>query len=452
MPAGIGRISEPNRQARQRGRSCAAVIKATQRTIVPLVVGAAVALLGLAAAPAAGAQAPSLDDFRLRETSVDLQARVDALDKELRKSGVQQLLAEANRTAVPNGACKDTAFEDIPSGSRWFCFDSSDAGEGSGQVEWIPQGVSTVADAQEDGLWGDREALLVSWYDDAVDPKKGVRISFLEPNTNKYRHVLLAYPYTAADGKPTYEIVGRPQGGIHAGGILWYGNYLYVVDTRRGIRVFDMRYIFDLATSPNGDTQDKARIGWSAGKYRGFGYRYVMPQVDAWVNAAGPDNDEPGFTCSGSGAPRFSYTALDRSEVPDRLITGEYCDKTDDVGRVARWPLDGQTGRLVPDPQDGLVHASEAYRLANNQTQGAVSYGGAWYLSRSTGRTNNGELIVAQPDATPTGSLQATETRVAGIGPEDLSFWPARNEVWTVTEHAGRRMLYGVPAQGALVR
>ena len=34
---------------------------------------------------------------------------------------------------------------------------------------------------------------------------------------------------------------------------------------------------------------------------------------------------------------------------------------------------------------------------------------------------------------------------LAGIGPEDLSFWPGRNEVWTVTEHAGKRMLYGVP-------
>jgi hypothetical protein len=32
---------------------------------------------------------------------------------------------------------------------------------------------------------------------------------------------------------------------------------------------------------------------------------------------------------------------------------------------------------------------------------------------------------------------------VAGIGPEDLAYWSARDELWTVTEHAGRRMLYG---------
>jgi hypothetical protein len=92
----------------------------------------------------------------------------------------------------------------------------------------------------------------VSWYDDAVAPRKGVRVTFLDPNTKRYRHVLLVYPYIRKNGWPSYEIVGRPQGGIHAGGILWYGNYLYVVDTRRGIRVFDMRYIFDLQKSSRG--------------------------------------------------------------------------------------------------------------------------------------------------------------------------------------------------------
>ena len=170
-----------------------------------------------------------------------------------------------------------------------------------------------------------------------------------------------------------------------------------------------------------------------------------MPQVDALVNAAGADNDDPGFSCSASGPSRFSYVAVDRSQAAHRLITGAYCD-SGDVGRVGRWPLDAQTGRPVVDPRDGLVHASEAYRLARNHIQGAVSVGSRWYLSRSAGSKNNGQLIVASPDAGPVGSLRATETRQAGIGPEDLSYWPAQNQVWTVTEHAGRRMLYGVPA------
>jgi hypothetical protein len=395
---------------------------------------ALVTALLVAASPAA-AQAPSLEDFTLRRSTVDLQARVDALDQRLAKSGVQRLLAEGNRDAVHNGPCKAGAFDDIPAGSQWYCFEPDDAGELGGRPEWIPQGVTTVADAQADGLWGDREAILVSWYDDAHEPKKGVRVTFLDPSTNKYRHVLLAYPYIRANGEPAYEIVGRPEGGIHAGGILWYGNHLYVADTRRGIRVFDMRYIFDLANSPGGGTMGDA-----------FGYRYVMPQVGAWVNAAGPDNDDPGTTCSGAGAPKFSYVSLDRSATPDQLITGEYCS-TGDNGRVARWPLDGVTGELLPNPVDGRVRAADAYRLAADQIQGAVSYAGTWYLNRSTSRDTGGawrpgQLIVARPEG---GELRATAVRPAGVGPEDLSFWPARDELWSLTEHAPNRMLYGVP-------
>ncbi len=406
------------------------------------VVVLAVVALAQATIAEAGAQAPSLGDFKLRPTGVDLQSRVDALEGQLVKSDVADVLADANRPAVENGPCRQAAFPGIPAGSRWFCFDTADSGAGQGQLEWIPQGVSTAADADAAPA---RDALLVSWYDSAVGPEKGVRISFLNPSTGKYRHVLLAYPYIAAGGRPTYEIVGRPQGGIHAGGILWYGNYLYVADTVRGIRVFDMRYIFDLQESPKGDTSDKSGIGWGgSGAYRGFGYRYVMPQVDAWVNAAGPDAD-PATRCTGRGAPKFSYMAVDRGETPHRLITGEFCDAAGDVGRVARWPLDAATGRPVVDAGDGLVHASEAYRLARDQIQGAVSFGGTWYLSRTNRRERGGELIAARPDATPTGSLQAMQTRPAGIGPEDLSYSPADDRLWTVTEFAGRRMLYGVP-------
>jgi hypothetical protein len=420
------------------------------RTGAALAIGLLATAFAAVAGPAA-AQAPDLRDFALRKTNLDLQSRVNALDKRLSKSGVQRLLSEANRDAVHNGPCKAGAFDDIPAGSQWYCFEPDDAGETGGEREWIPQGVTTVADAQADGLWGDREALLVSWYDDVQDPKKGVRVSFLDPSTNKYRHVLLVYPYMRDDGEPNYEIVGRPDGGIHAGGILWYGNYLYVVDTRRGIRVFDMRYIFDLGKSPAGDTTDRQHIGWGdvvpgSRAYRGFGYRYVVPQVGAWVNAAGRDNHDEGNTCSGAGAPKFSYIALDRSEVPDQLITGEYCSSGDE-GRVARWPLDGDTGQLLPDQFDGRVFATDAFRLARNQIQGVVSYDDTWYLSRSTGRDDNGQfqsgqLIVAKPDG---GTLRATDTRAAGVGPEDLSFWPAHDELWTITEHAPNRMLYGVP-------
>src|SRR5262249_30743983 len=151
---------------------------------------AAIALGLLAAAPAQ-AQAPKPSDFELRP-SASLQGRVDALAGRLPAAGVDSVLAKANRIATANGSCRSNAFPGIPSGSRWFCFDKSDTGSTARPeaVEWIPQGVSSSADAG-----GGRDALLVSWYDARTEPKKGVRVSFLDTATGKYRHVLLVYPY-----------------------------------------------------------------------------------------------------------------------------------------------------------------------------------------------------------------------------------------------------------------
>ena len=81
----------------------------------------------------ASAQAPSLGDFELRETEVDLQSRVDALAGQLVESDVGDVLAKANRPAVENGPCREQAFPGIPAGSRWFCFDGPDSGSGQGK-------------------------------------------------------------------------------------------------------------------------------------------------------------------------------------------------------------------------------------------------------------------------------------------------------------------------------
>lgn len=66
----------------------------------------AIALLAsaFAAASPAAALAPDFRDFALSKTTLDLQGRVNALDKRLNKSGVKRLLAETNRDAVHNGA------------------------------------------------------------------------------------------------------------------------------------------------------------------------------------------------------------------------------------------------------------------------------------------------------------------------------------------------------------
>ncbi|MER6990788.1 hypothetical protein ABT337_29445 [Saccharopolyspora hirsuta] len=395
-------------------------------------------------ASAAAATPPALSDFQLEPTNGNLQGIVDQLDAQLPKLGVQNILAQANRDDAPKGdACTSPAFDTMTRPVvRKFCFNAGD----NGTEEWYPQGITTVADAQDDQQWGTKQAILVSWYDKQTAPVKGVRVSFLDMSTGNYQHVLLAYPYTNSNGNPSYEPVTTPQAGdgssVHAGGIAWYGNYLYVVDTRRGIRVFDMRYIFDIKSATNGNVTDSTKMGRHDNTYYSYGYRYVMPQVAGYSNPGGLATFPPDYKCNAGGPQKFSFLALDRSTTPDALTTGEYCADQGDVnlnGRVAQWPLDAATGLPKLD-SDGMWRATAAHRLPKPRVQGALSTDGRWYLSSTGGGTTGPGHLQA---ATGSGVLttDGPEHDVA-IGVEDLSFWPGQNDLWTVTEHPGKRIMY----------
>lgn len=418
--------------------------------------------------PAQAATPPSLGDFVLEpvhKSPVDLPERVERLDDELPKLGVQNILATANRTAVQSATtdtCNPDALDSMDLHGLSYCFNDSDSSVVDGTVEWMPQGITTVADAQQDQLWGSKKAILISWYDKSpedggqsggnADETKGCRITFLDPETLKYRHVLLVYPTINSYDNPSYMTLRTTQYGtepsLHCGGMTWYGNYLYVADTAKGFRVFDMRYIFDLTEADNGNTSDKSQVGRRSGVYYGHGYRFVMPEVGAWRNTGTRKK------CSVDGAASFSFVGLDRSGV-DHLTTGEYCSGStaggdpDKMGRVARWPLDGSNGK--PQLTDGLWRADAAYRLPTSNIQGALSYNGTWYLSRSRGKSANGVLYETEPVSGTTGTLEIETAHYAGVGVEDFSHWPGSGgspgTLWTVTEHPGRRMIYACDLQ-----
>ena len=70
----------------------------------------------------------------------------------------------------------------------------------------------------------------------------GVRISIVDMETDppQYRHVLLIEPHRAANGALSQgqaEYDGVNPDALHAGGLVWYGPYLYVADTHEGMRV-----------------------------------------------------------------------------------------------------------------------------------------------------------------------------------------------------------------------
>lgn len=128
-------------------------------------------------------------------------------------------------------------------------------------AKWVPQGVSGSWDADASGKWEDRDVWLVSWHD-ADD--KNVRVSFVDRKKKSYRHVFLVEP-SADDDFTSVD--------VHAGGIAWYGSFLYVVDTTGGIRVFDMGNLWEMDEIADG--VGKA----SDGSYSAAGYRYVLPQI-----------------------------------------------------------------------------------------------------------------------------------------------------------------------------
>ncbi|CAL9324419.1 hypothetical protein [Streptomyces sp. SudanB182_2057] len=438
-------------------------------------------------------------DFRLARGS-DLTALVNRLEAALPEQGLTELLEQANRSADRDGDCGATGIygPDLLVTDR-VCWENDDATS----TEWVPQAITGVSDAQEDEDWGtsNAEPVAVGWYDarnpgrsDQVSGRdncleasasdacneKGVRVTFFNQATKKYRHVLLVWPYVnskehisfdalhAREGKcaGTVTTSCKAQNGIHAGGMVWYGNYLYVADTANGLRVFDLRRIMDLnpdgdaATddpTPDGlvsDVQDKKRVGRQSNVWYGYGYRYVMPQVATLTfTTARNTGDTSKNQCYTTGRPKASYVSLDRTGT-DHLVLGEYCNLNGggtSPGRVGTYPMTALTAAVEGAPGT-VADADLAYGLPTggsfggeplwHKIQGALRYEGKWYFHRSNAY-DNGRLLQATP-RTVDGTVRLAGTEKAlqsSFGPEDLYLAHGRGDgkaprLWSLSEHA----------------
>ncbi|MGW6720996.1 hypothetical protein [Streptomyces sp. NPDC054995] len=458
---------------------------------------------GSAERRAPGAQAAPVPggpgDFKLAAGS-DISGLVGRLDAALPKQGLTDLMEQANRPAGWEDACGNTAIygPDLAVNHR-VCWADDDLASS----EWVPQAITGVSDAQEDEDWGtsNAEPIAVASYDaknlgrsdqasgsqNCVQPsvsdacnEKGVRVSFFNQATQKYRHVLLAWPYVNSKNNISFDALhasegkctGAPtpsckaQNGIHAGGMVWYGNYLYVADTANGMRVFDLRKIMDLNPdndadkndpTPDGlesDVTDKKRIGRQNNVWYSFGYRYVMPQVATLkLTTAKNGGESSGNQCYATGRPKASFLSLDRTGT-DHLILGEYCNKNNggsSNGRVGTYPMSAVTAAVEGKPGTA-ASADSAFGLPadgtfNGETlwhkiQGAMRYDGKWYFHRSNAYSN-GRLLQATP-ATVDGTTQLvgnTKILQSSYGPEDLYLAHGRGDgfapqLWSLSEHA----------------
>jgi hypothetical protein len=385
------------------------------------------------------ASADTIGDFTLNWTAYDAADQIPML-----KATMTAVFQDGNHTAEYNGSSCRGAL-DVADPIAWYCFAPTDTsslrkGPDIDPTAWIPQAITTVSDALDDEDWNGYRGLIVGWYHEG---SSGARVSVLNTSTDTYRHVLLVNPYwDAALGRYNFKALQ----GLHAGGMAWYGDYLYVVDTNWGIRVFDTNHIYDLGASTNGTTSCSG-IGWVdtngnnvPDHYCASTYKYAMTQVGFWQRPTGSDPDK---FCLASGAdPRFSYISLDRNARPDRLIVGEWCRSADaSNGRMVAYNMSNHV------PANGVP--DDYWTLPVSNIQGAAYDGLHMFLNQSNGAANSGKLFKTLSNShTLAMSGDPLDTP---IGPEDLSLWRGSSTLWSVTEHmtntapyAGR-MIYLMP-------
>ncbi|MFC7486802.1 hypothetical protein ACOCJ7_11225 [Knoellia sp. CPCC 206453] len=357
--------------------------------------------------------------FTLERSSSD-GAVVDALDAALTTVTIDGVAADANREGRTGEDCKSV----LPEVTTKYCWQSDD----NNTNQWWAQGVTSTYDAYgSTGVTPDgRKLLVASWYDkdqDTEEPddgiNKGARISVLDRANAKYRHVLLAVPDGTATS-PTFRIANT-----HAGGLAWYGRYLYVADTD-GIRVFDMGRIW------RANTNIEESIGKTAAGYGAYGYKYVVPQVHRY---AGQDTF------------RYSSVAVDRTTSPDTLVATEYRtpgDTSQASPRTIRYDLN-ETTKLVAEDSSGVAGADGAWTIGVDSLQGGVFVNGRLYLSQSDGESrifdgDRGDVYRYTPSS---GSLVRWGNHLP-VGTEDFSYWSGLDELWTTAEYPGLRGLYAL--------
>jgi len=332
--------------------------------------------------------------IHLRRTDEN-PADIDAAEEQLgRRVGVAGVLENLNRQAVrvpvPGRA--------VEWGFRW--------NDADGATErWWPQGITTSADATDAEDIDGRRLLMTSWYSKvAAGINQGSRISVVDIDSLEYRHVLLVVPERTEAG--TIEL--RPLL-VHAGGLVWCGPYLHVAGTRRGLfscLVDDIIRVHDLDAA--------------------FGYRYVLPVRFAYDAHAS----------EGVERMRYSFLSLDRGSQPMHLVAGEY-GLGDMTRRLVRFPLDPETNHLACE-EDGTSRPVWLDERGLGHMQGACVVGDTYYVTSSRGRYRLGRVHVGKPGAF------TTYQRALPVGPEDISYWPGTDLLWSLSEYPGRRFVFSV--------
>jgi hypothetical protein len=259
---------------------------------------------------------------------------------------------------------------------------------------WYPQGIDL-------GVWHGRRTLAVSWFRQRLDGHHlASRVALVDLDRSRHLDVLLAVEE---------EGVLQPAP-IHAGGIAWFGDRLFVAATRRGVWEFDLSRI-------------RRVHGAEARRVAGASPR--GPKVSALV-AVRTRVHPIDLRCSYLGR------VIDPDGTPlHRVLIGEYTP--DDTGRIAEFD--------IPEDDGGFTER-ERFSPGIPRMQGAVRWGDRHFVSQSDH---------LRPGALWTGTRDAlTRSRIPlPVGCEDLALDPDARLLWTLGEHPWKRVVRGIPL-GAL--
>ncbi|GLW53255.1 hypothetical protein [Kitasatospora phosalacinea] len=373
----------------------------------------------LAGAPgaSAAAAAPTVlnaSEYTLSADYHQFDALNSALVSTLGTSAVHTVMDNANHDR--QGLTSGFSVAGLTTGFRFDDGDDTDC-------QSYPQGITTSRDAvgtANSGNYDGHQLVLVSWYtNDACGGKQQrSRITLVDWDAtypNKYRKILLVEP-TGTTTAPSFKDIP-----IHAGGVSWYGDYLYVADTGSGMRVFDMRKILNTDT---GGTADQ--IGRSGSVYYAHNYAYVLPQVGT-VTAQTAHTDTA----------KLAWSSISLDRVSGSIVMTEYtcpsgCDKYPNrPPRAVRFPFASGATTFA-----STTTASQALQLPWYKLNGVASHNGRWWFNSSGQK----QLYYWTPTAGP-----STFAWVGGG--ESISYWEdstGPDLLWSLQEPTGSRNVFAV--------
>lgn len=351
---------------------------------------------------------------------------------------IDAVLANGQRTRP---ACHESDLH-VATSWRALCWSETD----DVTARWYPQGITGSGDAANGSQYFVRcsgcpahKVVAVSWHSKA---NRLARVSFVDATAGMadapYNHVLLVTPDSKGAGFKRIP--------SHADGIAWYGNLLFLVSSDSPlVQVFDLRHFWALS-----DPSSSA-VGCdpATGLCSAAGSAFALPRIGYYRYAKAR-------RCANrfGTRPCFTSVSLDRSSVPDSLVTTEYSAHAG--GRVLRWPLDVRTSRLAVSRRDHRVHPRAGWKSPLRRMQGAafaarhgvvaglcpegapaVSYmpggGAALHGNQAKACLYHATLSSLRPGASL--SLRYWTTAPSNI--QNVSYWPASGEVWTLNEFRG---------------